>query len=56
MDIRLLFGSYSNAALAQGDQLAAYDANACWFHMFDERAFETCAWHIFMVTLLERCQ
>jgi hypothetical protein len=45
MDIPLLFGPYSSAALAQSDKLAAFDANACWFHMFDERAFETCVRH-----------
>jgi hypothetical protein len=39
MDIPLLFGPYSSAALAQSDKLAAFDANACWFHMFDERCW-----------------
>jgi hypothetical protein len=34
----LLFGRYSNAALAQGVMRATYDANACWFYMFDESA------------------
>ena len=38
MDIPLLFGPYSNAALAQGVKLATYAANACWLHMFDEIA------------------
>jgi hypothetical protein len=45
MTIPLLFGPYGSAALAHADKLAAYDANACWFHMFDETAFETCARH-----------
>jgi hypothetical protein len=45
MDIPLLFGPYGSAALAHSDKLAAYDANACWFHMFDEGAFEICARH-----------
>jgi hypothetical protein len=45
MDIPLLFGPYGSAALAHCDTLATYDANACWFHMFDEQAFETCARH-----------
>ena len=45
MDIPLLFGPYGSDALAQSDRLAHYDANACWFHMFDERAFEICAQH-----------
>jgi hypothetical protein len=45
MNVPLLFGPYGSAALAQIDQLLAYDANACWFHMFDERAFELCARH-----------
>src|SRR5262245_47905941 len=43
IDIPLLFGPYGSAALAYADKLAAYDANACWFHMFDPAAFETCA-------------
>jgi hypothetical protein len=38
IDIPLLFGRYSNAALAQGVMRATYDANACWFYMFDESA------------------
>ncbi len=45
MNIPLLFGPYGSAALAHSDKLAHYDANACWFHMFDERAFEICAQH-----------
>ena len=45
MNIPLLFGPYGSAALAQIDKLAAYDANACWFHMFDDDAFEACARH-----------
>ena len=45
MTIPLLFGPYGSAALAHADKLAAYDTNACWFHMFDETAFETCARH-----------
>jgi hypothetical protein len=44
-DIPLLFGPYGRAALAKPDKLAAFDANACWFHMFDDGAFETCARH-----------
>jgi len=43
--IPVLFGPYGSAALAQIDRLAASGANACWFHMFDEAAFETCARH-----------
>lgn len=43
MNIPLLFGPYGSAALAHSDKLAHYDANACWFHMFDQRAFEICA-------------
>ena len=43
MIIPRLFGPYGVAALAHGNALTAYGANACWFHMFDERAFETCA-------------
>jgi hypothetical protein len=45
MTIPRLFGPYGSAALAQIDTLAAYGANACWFHMFDEAAFEACARH-----------
>ncbi len=45
MTIPRLFGPYGSAALAQIDTLAAYGANACWFHMFDDAAFETCARH-----------
>ena len=45
MKIPVLFGPYGSAALAQIDRLAASGANACWFHMFDEAAFETCARH-----------
>ena len=40
-----LFGPYGSAALAYADRLASYAANACWFHMFDEAAFDTCARH-----------
>lgn len=42
---RPLFGPYGGAALAHCDALASYGANACWFHMFDAAAFETCARH-----------
>src|SRR5262245_36596280 len=45
MTIPLFFGPYGKAALAHIDTLAAYGANACWFHMFDEAAFERCARH-----------
>lgn len=43
MAIPRLFGPYGVAALAYKDTLTDYGANACWFHMFDEQAFETCA-------------
>jgi len=43
--IPLFFGPYGGAALAHADRLASYGANACWFHVFDEAAFETCARH-----------
>jgi hypothetical protein len=39
----LFFGPYGGNALAHGARLAEYGANAAWFHMFDERAFEACA-------------
>ena len=41
----LLFGPYGSGALAHAARLASYGANAAWFHMFDERAFEACARH-----------
>jgi hypothetical protein len=40
-----LFGPYGSGALAQIERLQRFGANACWFHMFDERAFEICARH-----------
>lgn len=45
MTIPLLFGPYGSAALEYADRLAGHGANACWFHMFDERAFGICARH-----------
>ncbi|MFO7169319.1 MAG: hypothetical protein DIU80_014940 [Chloroflexota bacterium] len=45
MNPPILFGPYGSSALAYVDRLAEYGANACWFHMFDERAFEDCARH-----------
>lgn len=44
-DMPLLFGPYGKRALIHADMLAMYDANACWFHMFDAGAFEICARH-----------
>lgn len=38
-----LYGPYGRSALDHSDRLAAYGANACWFHMFDESAFDICA-------------
>jgi hypothetical protein len=45
MPIPLLFGPYGSAALEHIDRLAAHGANACWFHMFDAAAFDTCDRH-----------
>jgi hypothetical protein len=45
MSTRPLFGPYGAGALAHADRLAAYGANACWFHMFDEAGFAACARH-----------
>jgi len=45
MTLPRLFGPYGSAALAHSEKLVGYGANACWFHMFDEAAFETCARH-----------
>lgn len=42
MPIPLLFGPYGSAALKYVDRFTLYGANACWFHGFDEAAFETC--------------
>ena len=44
-NIPLLFGPYGKPALLHADRLTSYGANACWFHMFDAWAFETCARH-----------
>jgi hypothetical protein len=38
-----LYGPYGRGALDFVDSLAAHGANACWFHMFDESAFDLCA-------------
>jgi hypothetical protein len=45
METEPLFGPYGSAALAHIGRLAQYGANACWFHMFDEAAFEACERH-----------
>lgn len=45
MKLQPLFGPYGSASLIHVDKLARYGANACWFHMFDEAAFEACARH-----------
>lgn len=45
MPAPLLFGPYGSSSLAYVDRLAAYGANACWFHMFDAAAFDACARH-----------
>lgn len=42
MPVPLLFGPYGSAALAHVDRFTRYGANACWFHGFDQAAFETC--------------
>jgi hypothetical protein len=44
-NIPLFFGPYGKSALIHADSLTGYGANACWFHMFDAGAFETCARH-----------
>jgi hypothetical protein len=38
-----LFGPYGSSSIAYADAIAASGGNACWFHMFDPRAFEACA-------------
>ena len=45
MTLPLLFGPYGGGALEHADRFARYDANTCWFHGFDARAFELCARH-----------
>jgi hypothetical protein len=40
-----LYGPYGRDAIESIDQFAACGANASWFHMFDEQAFEACARH-----------
>src|SRR5689334_20943020 len=45
-----LFGSDDSAALAHADKLAAYAANGCWFHLFDELCISAPA-----LTLLDLC-
>lgn len=42
MAVLPLFGPYGRPALEYADQFAARGANAAWFHMFDETAFELC--------------
>lgn len=43
MSLPILFGPYGSAALQHAERFATYGANACWFHGFDEEAFEVCA-------------
>lgn len=45
MTIPILYGPYGSGALAHAAAFADLGANACWFHMFDADAFETCARH-----------
>jgi hypothetical protein len=45
MAVPLLFGPYGGAALSHIDRLAAFGANALWFHGFNAEAFEACARH-----------
>jgi hypothetical protein len=42
MAVPLLFGPYGRGALEHVGRFAENGANACWFHGFDEGAFETC--------------
>lgn len=43
--IPLLFGPYGSSALPYLNQFHTYDANALWFHGFNETAFDACARH-----------
>jgi hypothetical protein len=45
MQLPLWFGPYGSGALEHAATLAAYGANAVWFHGFDEPAFDACAQH-----------
>jgi hypothetical protein len=44
-EIPILFGPYGSGALEYIDQFNTYEANAIWFHGFNEAAFEACARH-----------
>ena len=48
MTFPVLFGPYGRGALAYADRFGELGANAAWFHMFDETAFEACARHQLM--------
>jgi len=41
----ILFGPYGRGALDHATRLREYGANACWFHEFDDEAFEQCDRH-----------
>ena len=43
--VPLWFGPYGSGALEYAARLAAYGANAVWFHGFNGSAFEACAQH-----------
>jgi hypothetical protein len=45
VSVPLLFGPYGSSALEHIDKLAAYGANALWFHGFEPAAFEACVRH-----------
>lgn len=42
---RPLFGPYGSGTLEFVADFAAFGANACWFHMFDDAAFAACERH-----------
>jgi hypothetical protein len=45
MAVPLLFGPYGRGALEHVGRFAENGANACWFHGFDEGAYEACERH-----------
>ncbi len=43
--MKALFGPYGAQSLEYADKLPEYEANAVWFHGFDEKAYEVCLKH-----------
>jgi hypothetical protein len=45
MQVPVLCGPYGSAALEYAERFTTYGADTCWFHGFDDVAFETCTRH-----------